>query len=93
MEHTSTVLEPSIPFHTLVRLVEAEDIADDKIRTHDLTLELNKITKQFQTKILDSPQNNQLMLTQPFGPPSRPKGSRYSRPRSNSNTKKQIQHN
>ena len=33
VKHTSTVLEPSIPFHTLVKLVDAEDIANDKIRT------------------------------------------------------------
>ena len=38
VKHTSTVLEPSIPFHTLVKLVDAEDIANDKIRTHDLYL-------------------------------------------------------
>ena len=35
-KHTSTILEPSIPFHTLVKLVDAEDIANDKIRAHDL---------------------------------------------------------
>ena len=31
VKHNSTVLEPSIPFHTLVKLVDAEDIANDKI--------------------------------------------------------------
>ena len=36
VKHTSTILEPSIPFHTLVKLVDAEDIASDKIRTHEL---------------------------------------------------------
>ena len=45
VKHTSTVLEPSIPFHTLVKLVDAEDIANDKIRTHDLALEIPYITK------------------------------------------------
>ena len=34
VKHTSTVLEPSIPIHTLVKLIDAEDIANDKIRTH-----------------------------------------------------------
>ena len=38
VKHTSNVLEPSIPFHTLVKLVDAEDFANDKIRTHDLAL-------------------------------------------------------
>ena len=54
MEHTSTVLEPSFPFHTLVKFVDAEDIATDKLKTHDLALELNNITNQLQTQTLDS---------------------------------------
>ena len=53
VKHTSTVLEPSIPFHTLVKLVDAEDIANDKIRTHDLALEINNITKKLNTQTLD----------------------------------------
>ena len=65
MNHTSTVLEPSIPFHTLVKFVYAEDIANDKIRTHDLTLEVNIITKQLQTQTLDISQQEQLTFTQP----------------------------
>ena len=46
MKHTSTVLEPLIPFHTLVKLVDAEDIVNNKIRTHDYTLEENSIANQ-----------------------------------------------
>ena len=38
IKHTSTVLEPSIPFHTLVNLVDTEDIANVKIRTHFIHL-------------------------------------------------------
>ena len=68
VKHTSTVLEPSIPFHTLVKLVDAEDIANDKIRTHDLTLEVNNIAKQLQTQTLDSSEEEQLMFTQPKDP-------------------------
>ena len=64
VKHTSTILEPSIPFHTLVKLVDAED----KIRTHDFTLEVNNITKQLQTQILGSSQQEQLMFTQPRDP-------------------------
>ena len=45
VKHTSTVLEPSILFHTLVKFVDAEDIANEKIRTHDLALEVKNITK------------------------------------------------
>ena len=49
----------------MVKLVDAEDIANDQIRTHDLAREVNNITKQLQTQILDSPSQEQLMFTQP----------------------------
>ena len=65
MKHTSTVLEPSLPFHTLVKLLDAEDIANDKIRTHDRALELNNITNQLQTQTLDSSQQDNLCLYHP----------------------------
>ena len=68
MKHTSTVLEPSIPFHTLVKLVGAEDFANDKIRTHDLALEIINITKQLNTQTLDHSSQEQLMCTQPKDP-------------------------
>ena len=73
VKHTSTILEPSIPFHTLVKLVDAEDIANDKIRTHDLTLEVNNITKQLQTQSLHSQQSDQVMDTQPRDPNNKTK--------------------
>ena len=65
VKHTSTVLEPSIPFHTLVKLVDAEDIANDKIRTHHLALEINTLTKQLKTQTLEPSSQEQLMFTQP----------------------------
>ena len=68
VKHTFTVLEPSISFHTLVKLVDAEDIANDKIRTHDLALEINNITKQLNTQTLDHSSQEQLMYTQPEDP-------------------------
>ena len=64
-KHTSFVLEYSIPFHTLVKLVNAEDIANDKTRTYYVTLEVTNITKQLQTQTLDSSYLEQLMFTQP----------------------------
>ena len=64
MNDTSTVLEPSIPFHTFVKLVDAEHTANDEIRTHDLTLEVNNVTNQLQTWTLESSQRDQ-MFTQP----------------------------
>ena len=60
MKHNSTALEPSIPFHTLMNFVDAEDIAKDKIRTHDLALEVKNIAKQLQYQTLDSSQQEQL---------------------------------
>ena len=68
MKHTSTVLEPSIPFHTLVIFVDAEDIVIDNSRAHDLALEVNNKTKQLQTQTLDSSQQEQLIFTQPRDP-------------------------
>ena len=68
VKHTSTVLVPPIPFHTLVKLVDAEDIANDKIRTHDLALEVNNITKQLHTQTLEPSSQEQLMFTQPKDP-------------------------
>ena len=65
VNHTSTVLEPSILFHTLVKLVDAEDIANEKIRTHDLALE---VTKQLHTQTLEFSSQEQLMFTQPKDP-------------------------
>ena len=41
VKHVSTLLEPSLPFHTLVRDVDS----DEKTRTNDLALGLNKISK------------------------------------------------
>ena len=63
VENTSTVLEPSILFHILVKLVDAEDIANDKIRTHDLAFECSHITKQMNTQTLDPASQEQLQKT------------------------------
>ena len=68
MKHTSTVLEPSRPFHKIVKPVNAEDIANDKILTHDLPLEVNYIANQLQSENLDIQQSAQLMFTQPRNP-------------------------
>ena len=73
VKHTSTVLEPSIPFHTLVKLVDAEDIANDKIRTHDLALEINTLTKQLNTHTLESTSQDHFMFTQPKDPNNKTK--------------------
>ena len=68
VKHTSAVLEPSISFHTVVELVDAEDIDKDKIRTHDLTLEVNYITNQLQSLILETQQSECAMFKQSSDP-------------------------
>ena len=73
VKHTSTVSEPSIPFHTLVKIVDAEGIANDKIRTHDLALEINNITKQLNTHTLGPSSQEQLLFTQSKDPNNRNK--------------------
>ena len=62
MKHTSTVLEPSIPFLPLVKLVDAEDIANDKIRTHDLALKLNKLQINYKLNRLTLHNKNNFCL-------------------------------
>ena len=51
-----------------MKLVDAEDIANDKIRTHDLALEINTLTKQLNTQTLEPSSQEQLMFTQPKDP-------------------------
>ena len=57
----------------MVKLVDAEDIANDKIRTQDLALDVNNIIKQLQTQILDTSNPEQLMFTQPRDPNNKDK--------------------
>ena len=63
----STLLEPSIPFHTLVRHADSEDIANEKIRTNDLALEINKISIEDDTNNKE-PEHDLIMVTQSGDP-------------------------
>ena len=73
VKHTSFVSESSIPFRIPVKLVDAQDIANDKIRTHDLELEVNGITKQLRTQFPDSSNQEKHMFTKPRDPNNRNK--------------------
>ena len=64
IKHVSTLLEPSIPFRTLVQHVDSEDIANEKIRTNDLALEINKIFIQNDNNDKES-EPDHIMVTQP----------------------------
>ena len=57
VKHVSSSLEPSIPFHSLVNMVDSEDITLEKIKTQELSLEINNLSTTFQqnTNIQDPP--------------------------------------
>ena len=67
VKHVSTLLEPSIPFHTLVRHVDSEDIAYEKIRTNDLALEINKVSIEVDNNNKES-EHDHIMVTQSGDP-------------------------
>ena len=51
-----------------MKLVDAEDTASDKLRTRDLALEINNISRQLNTQTLEPSSQEQLMFTQPKDP-------------------------
>ena len=73
VKHVSTLLEPSIPFHTLVRHVESEDIANEKIRTNDLALEINKVSLENDTSKKKFEHEDHIMVTQSGDPNNKSK--------------------
>ena len=72
IKHVSTLLEPSIPFHTLVQHVDSEDITDEKVRTNDLALEINKVSIEDDTKNNES-EHDHIMVTQSGDPNNKSK--------------------
>ena len=52
IKDTSTVIETSIPFHTLVKLVDAEDLTNEKIRPLDPPLKINNVTSKLDSQNL-----------------------------------------
>ena len=72
VKHISTLLEPSIPFHTLVRHVDSEDIANEKIRTNDLALEINKVSIEDNINNKE-PEFDHILVTQSGDPNNKSK--------------------
>ena len=70
VKHVSTLLEPSIPFHTLVRHVDSED--NEKIRTNDQALEINKVSIEDDTNNKESAHDH-IMVTQSGDPNNKSK--------------------
>ena len=73
VKHVSTLLEPSIPFHTLVRHVDSEDIANEKIRTNDLALEINKVSLEDDNSRKEFENEDHIMVTQSGDPNNKSK--------------------
>ena len=73
VKHVSTLLEPSIPFHTLARHVDSEDIANEKIRTNDLALEINKVSLEDDTNKREFEHEDHIMFTQSGDPNNKSK--------------------
>ena len=73
VKHVSTLLEPSIPFHTLVRHVDSEDIANEKIRTNDLALEINKVSLEDDNSKKEFENEDHIMVTQSGDPNNKSK--------------------
>ena len=73
VKHVSTLLEPSIPFHTLVRHDDSEDIANEKFRTNDLALEINKVSLEDDTSKKEFEHEDHIMVTQSGDPNNKSK--------------------
>ena len=72
VKHISTLLEPSIPFRTLLRHVESEDIANEKIETNALALEINKKSSEDNSNNKE-PELDHIMVTQSGDPNNKSK--------------------
>ena len=72
VEHVSTLLEPSIPFQTLVRHVDSEVIANEKRRTKHLALEVNEVSIEDDTNNKES-EHDHIMVTQSGDPNNKSK--------------------
>ena len=77
VKHTSTVIEPFLQFHTLVKLDDVEDITnDEKTRTLHLPLENKNIIAKLASQKLSSESygsNPENMLTQANDPNNKSK--------------------
>ena len=49
VKHTCTLLQSSIPFRTLKKLVDSEDIANERMKTNDLSLEINTLADKLDS--------------------------------------------
>ena len=79
VKHVSTLLEPPIPFHTLVRHVDSEDIANEKIRTNDLVLEINNVSHEDETntKVLEHEEHIMVIQSEDPNNKSKPAFKKY----------------
>ena len=67
-------MESSIPFHTVVNLIDAENITKENIRAPQKQLDVKKVTTNLESQNLSAETNNaipQIMFTQPTDPNDR----------------------
>ena len=79
VKHISSSLEPSIPFHSLVNMVDSEDITLEKIKTQELSLEINTLSNTFQqsTTSQDSPSESPQVQVMDPNNKSKPQFKKY----------------
>ena len=79
VRHISNSFEPSIPFHSLVNMVDSEDITLEKIKTQELSLEINTLSNTFQqsTTIQDSPSESPQVQVMDPNNKSKPQFKKY----------------
>ena len=79
VKHISSSLEPSIPFHSLVNTVDSEDITLEKIKTQELSLEINTLSNTFQqsTTIQDPPSESPQVQVMDPNNKSKPQFKKY----------------
>ena len=79
VKHISSSLEPSIPFHSLVNMVDSEDITLKKIKTQELSHEINFQFNTFQqnTTIQDLPSESPQVQAMDPNNKSKPQFKKY----------------
>ena len=76
IKHTSTVMDLSVLIHTFVKLDDAEDVTNEKIRNVDLPQEINVVTSKLEPQNLSSEifdPNLESIFTQTTDPKNRSK--------------------
>ena len=79
VKHISSSNKPSIHFHSLVNMVDSEDITIEKIKTQELSLEINTLSNNFQQNatIQDPPSESPQVQAMDPNNKSKPQFKKY----------------